>query len=188
MDVYEPTKSEIYYSKIMGKIIRPIYYKKFVKNMNLSGKEKVLVYGSGTGCESIYICANMKAKGLLTCVDVSKTWMDMLKENLGKKHNIEYKLGHIWDIDIKENFYDLIIIHFVLHDIEKDIRIRCIKTLKDKLKKKGKILIREPISETHGMPMKEVLDIMTEAHLKKIKLVEDKYIFLGKILDGIFEK
>ena len=88
----------------------------------------------------------------------------------------------------KEKFYDKIVIHVVLHDIAKELRQDVVKALAKTLKKKGKLIIRDPTKPSHGMPAEEIREVMKKAGLVELKSHLSNRKFLGEVFDGVFEK
>jgi ubiquinone/menaquinone biosynthesis C-methylase UbiE len=167
--------------------LKPIY-SNFVKSLNINGNENVMDYGSGPGTISKMIIKKLSIGGHLTCVDISKVWMGIVKGRLKKFNNVDFMLGDISGLKIPEDHYDLIVIHFVLHDIDVDKRTEKIGILKQKLKKGGRIHIEEPYNDKHGMPYEEIKNIMKNNGLKEINALTYRSIIKGNSFRGIYEK
>ena len=59
--------------------------------MNLSGHEHVLDFGSGAGPSASYIAIKLsKGDGELTCLDISPTWITVIKARLADYKNINF--------------------------------------------------------------------------------------------------
>ena len=67
-----------------------------------------------------------------------------------------------------DNYYDVVYFIFVLHDIPKDERQNFLKGLVSTLKWEGKLVLREPYDESHGIPIEEVETYMKEMGMKKV--------------------
>lgn len=142
---FEPPNMEVFINKVAVKTFARPYYRKLVKSMELKGNEKILDYGSGPAGPAIFIAKELKnGGGLLTCVDVSEKWLTCAKSTLSAFSNVDFKLGNIGELTIEDNSYDIINVHFVLHDISKTDWTKIIPALVSKLKKGGKVLLREP--------------------------------------------
>jgi len=168
------------------RIFAGFVYKQYVNSLDLKGNEKVLELGCGSGNLSKLVISKLFNKGSLTCIDNSNYWLSKAKVRLGGHENIEFKLGDINKLILKD-CYDVIIIHYILHDINQDTRLRTIKTLKTRLKENGKVYIREPTRKNHGMPAKEIEDLMSLSGLKKISSKEIYSLPLRHHYVGIFE-
>ncbi len=107
---------------------------------------------------------------------------------MNKYPNVDFKLGTIYDLDILDNYYDEVVIPYVLHDIGQDLREKIVKSLVVKLKKGRKVYIREPLADNHGMPSDEVRNLMINEGLNEINLKIDNIKFVGKSTGAVFEK
>jgi len=171
MSFKEPGLINVILLRFAADIVGRSEYRKLVDSLQLEGIERVLDFGSGTGAASMFIAqALVKAGGRLTCVDMSTVWMNIIKKRLKKYPNVEFKLGDISELEIEAGSYDIILINFVLHDVEKDIRQRTVNALSRALKKTGKLYIKEPTGRFHGLPDEEIKDLMANGGLKRVFL------------------
>jgi ubiquinone/menaquinone biosynthesis C-methylase UbiE len=168
MSFKEPNFIHVMLLSGLGVVARP-FYRRFVDSMHLKGNERVLDFGSGAGGSSVHIAQTLlKGNGRLTCVDMSRVWMRIIKKRLKAFPNVEFKLGDVSEIDIESSSYDAVVIHFVLHDVEQDLRQRTLDALSRALKDTGRIYIKEPLGKRHGMPAEEIRGLMTQIGLKEI--------------------
>jgi ubiquinone/menaquinone biosynthesis C-methylase UbiE len=164
-------------------------YKRYVDSFSLVGNEVMLDYGSGWGRISRYIAERLlPGKGQLTCVDVSRVWMETIQKRLRKYPNVDYKLGDIATLDIADNAYDIVVVHFVLHHVDKDQRQARVDILARKLKPHGRLFLREPTREQHGTPVVEIRDLMSTAGLHEHESRMSKSLLMGEVFDGVFDK
>lgn len=143
------------------------YYKKYIESLHLAGSERMLEYGSGPGVASVLL-AQALPKGYLTCVDISKVWIRFVKRAAGKYQNVDIMQGDLASLPLQKGSYDGVFVHFVLHDVPGPSRAEKVRMLAAKLKKGGKVYIREPTGEKHGMPATEIRALMTDAGLIEI--------------------
>ena len=189
MNFKEPSSTQLFFTVAVGHTFGSFFWKNYVKSLNLNGNEKILEYGSGSGALSRHIAPIiLKGGGSLTCVDISKKWMDTLQKRMKKYPNVDFKLGTIFKLDIPDNYYDVVVIHYVLHDIESNLRGDIIKALSKKLKSGGKVYIREPLADNHGMPSAEIRELMVSAGLNEIGLYINNVRLVGKSTEAIFQK
>ena len=189
MSFKEPSSTQIFFTVAVGHTFGSFFWKNYVKSLNLEGNEKILEYGSGSGALSRHIAPILlKGGGQLTCVDISQKWMNTIQERMDKYPNVEFKLGTIFDMDIPDNSYDAVVIHYVLHDIGLDLRKKIVNALSKKLKNGGKIYIREPLADNHGMPAAEVRKLMIDSGLNEVDLKMKKVRFVGESTEAIFQK
>lgn len=173
---------------VRNTIARPLY-KRYVKSLGLADDEKVIDFGSGSGVASRYIAQSLlKGNGQLTCVDLSKVWMRVAEKRLRRYPNVDFKLGDVRNLDIEPDSYDAILIHFVLHDVEQRARQTTVRALAGALKAGGKILIREPTEEDHGVSVSEIRELMTEAGLEEVQFKTTDSMITGSMYTGRFEK
>ena len=80
-----PSKAIIFLINIFQPLIRPSY-KKYLKTLNLQENNKVLELGPGPGIMSKLISKYISGEdSLLTCVDISETWIRVLKRKMRKQ-------------------------------------------------------------------------------------------------------
>jgi ubiquinone/menaquinone biosynthesis C-methylase UbiE len=158
----------------------PLFYKPYFTTFGLKGDETVLDFGCGGGVGSRCLRKLLTSQGHLTCVDISSFWINKAKKRLNKYTNVECKSGDIRELDIPENTCDVISIFHVIHDIAPVERQDITNTLSQKLKANGTIFIREPIKESHGMPVTEIRTLLSDAGLKEIEHKVTKSDYMGK--------
>jgi len=146
-------------------------YTKYIGGLNLRGSEKVLDFGSGSGAGSKHF-AKVLSSGHLTCVDVSGYWMSICKKRLSKYGNVDYLLGRLPEFKLKADSYDVVNIHYVLHEVSKKMRAPTINEMYRILKKGGRICIKEPQREGDGMPVSEIRGLMQKSGLSEVSAAE----------------
>jgi ubiquinone/menaquinone biosynthesis C-methylase UbiE len=158
----------------------PLLYKPYFTTFGLQGDETVLDFGCGGGVGSRCLRKLLTSQGHLTCVDTSDFWINKATKRLKKYANVECKAGDIRELDIPDNTYDVISIFHVIHDIAPAERQDIINALSRKLKGNGKLLIREPIKESHGMPVEEIRTLLSNAGLQETEHKVTKSDYMGK--------
>ncbi|HMK45745.1 MAG TPA: class I SAM-dependent methyltransferase [Methanocella sp.] len=143
------------------------YYEKYIESLHLEGSERMLEYGSGPGVASAFLARTLTG-GCLTCVDISKVWMRFARRTAGRYPNVEFLQGDLSDLEIGDESYDGAFVHFMLHDIPASQRSEKIGILVSKLKRGGRVYLREPTREKHGMPAEEIRAILGRHGLKEI--------------------
>ena len=84
------------------------------------------------------------------------------------------------------NYFDAIIVHYLLYDIKE--RMKTIDIIARSLKDKGRIFIREPTRKSHGMPPEEIRKLMLNAGFLERNFREGYFfplrgkVFFGKII------
>ncbi len=168
-------------------LIERSFYERYVDEMGLKGDEAVLEYGPGPGKMSKYL-ARALPRGRLVCVDVSRVWMGIVHKVLREYKNVDFKLGDISGLAIDDGSFDVLVVSFVLHDVDADERQNIMHTLVKKLKKGGKAFVREPDKQGHGMRVEEVRALMRISGLKEHTFEHFNKMLVGSGNKWIFEK
>jgi Methylase involved in ubiquinone/menaquinone biosynthesis len=146
----------------------------------------LLITAPGSG-----ICSKCMAekltKGQLTCIDISSRWLDVARKRLNHYPNTKLLQGYIADLNLKPDFFDLVIIHFVIHDIPKQERKQILDALKMALRPRGRLVIREPLSQKHSMQAEALHNLLTGCGFKRISLTTSKIRFIGNVVDAVYE-
>ena len=183
----EPNRLQVFFAVQLGaRISRP--YKRYVDSFGLVGNEMVLDYGSGWGRISQHIVERLSQGGHLTCVDVSKVWIEALQKRLEEYSNVDYKLGDIVALYIADSAYDIVVVHNVLHHVAKDEQQEKVAILARKLKPHGRLLIREFTRAEHGTPTAEIRALMSAAGLHERESRMTRSVIMGEVFDGVFDK
>jgi ubiquinone/menaquinone biosynthesis C-methylase UbiE len=184
MSFREPGRIETVMTRLATATVASGYYKHLVRDIGLQGNEKVMDFGSGSGMASRYIAERLSnGEGHLTCVDVSKVWIEVAKKRTKAFSNVDFKLGEIASLDIENGSYDVIIISFVLHDVDKNQRQGIVNEIVNKLKFGGRIVIREPTRSDHGMDPADLRNVMVDAGL-----TESESKRVGSRFDAVYRK
>lgn len=183
----EPGRAEVFLNTLLRRIVEPFFYRPYVYGLGLKGNEHVIEYGSGSGSVSRYLAAILKS-GRLTCVDISGSWMRVVTRRLEGYKHVEFRQGDIARMQLQDGSYDGAVIHFVLHDLDREDRAPKLRILADKLKKGGKIYIREPTREEHGMSPEEIRKEMAGAHLTELSAKETGSMYTGPMFEGVYVK
>ena len=157
------------------------YYKPRFKSYCIKGDEKILDFGCGGGAGSKVLAGMLNKEGTLICLDISKFWTDKARRRLKNFRNAEVICGDIRTADLKDNFFDLISVIHVIHDINPADRGKTVEALAGKLKRKGKIFIAEPVKISHGIAPEELESLMKKAGLEKLS-----YNLTGSVYRGEF--
>jgi 2-polyprenyl-3-methyl-5-hydroxy-6-metoxy-1,4-benzoquinol methylase len=180
---HEPPPLEIKLTLALGLTVLSPYYRSFASSLNLRGNERVLDFGSGSGVCSRHIAARLRKGGHLVCVDISRGWMEVIQKTLRRYDNVSYHLGHISEVNLLDVSFDMIVIHFVLHDIPETERLQVMQILACKLKPGGRLLLREP--QGRGLRLDELEGLAEQAGLQSSTLSARK-LLIGHVYDGCF--
>ncbi|MBN2074495.1 MAG: class I SAM-dependent methyltransferase [Dehalococcoidales bacterium] len=158
-----------------GKFIYSPYFKSFV----LNGSENILDFGCGGGVSSQVLANQLDETGSLTCVDLSDYWVKKAKKRLMRYPKVTIRQGDIREMDIPDSSFDVITIHYVLHDILSEIRQAIASRLSDLLKPDGRLFIKEPTKLSHGIPVEEIRVLFHNSGLKEFGFSEKKSYYSG---------
>ncbi len=164
------------------------YHPEYVKSLGLSGTERMLEFGSGGGCLSRVLARTLSPEGALSCVEISPYWTEKARQRLKNFTNIEFLQGDITRMPVPKNHFDAVMIHFVLHDVEKSARIDVVSALATCLRPEGALFIREPAKPEHGMPLSEIRALMQDAGLREMHTCCSKSRQWRGICNGTFKK
>ena len=117
--------------------------------------------------------------GHLTCVDASSNWIEVARRNLEGLEQVELRLGDITELRLEKGF-DLIVIHYVLHEIPTSQRERVVQALVSNLGERGRLVICEPTRESDGMPVKEIRHLLAGCGLVEAYFKEGGSVYLGE--------
>lgn len=138
----EPTRLEMCMTRLAFLLYGKPIYQAFAERLPLKGDERVLDFGSGMGTVAFY-AANRLPHGHLTCLDISKRWLNACRKTLRGYGATAFL--HIEAPALIADSFDVIYCHFVLHDILEDDLERVIPALVKSLKAGGTLIFREPL-------------------------------------------
>lgn len=185
LPTYEPPTIEISLTLALGLTVLSPYYRGFARSLNLRGDERVLDFGSGSGICSRHIAARLQSGGHIDCVDISDSWMEVIRKTLQRYDNIGYYPGHITELALPKSAYDLVVVHYVLHDIPAAERQGVINALARLLKPAGRLVLREPQGE--GLKQEEIIILTIAAGLFP-KSFSAPRIAIGAVYDACFTR
>lgn len=189
MSFTDPSKTTILVHEFFWFKLMKGYYRKFVNSLELKGNEKVLDIGCGPGAASKFIALTLeKGEGELTCFDISEKWITRSKKNLSRFSNVEYHVEDIRKWDEKDDYYDTVVVHIMLHDISQSERPEFIKALAQKMKVGATLIIREPTKERHGILPEEIQELMKTYGLAEIVSGLNKRTLMGIYYTGFYRK
>jgi len=187
MPFQEPGLFEVQFTLFLGKTLISSQYKQYVDELDLRGDEVMLDYGSGSGVCSRFLAQRLlEGGGHLTCMDVSCVWIEVIKKTLKNFPNVDYRCGETMHLDINDDSFDALFIHFVLHDIEHAERPEIVKHLLATLKRGVKLFLREPTDR--GIPVEEIRHLMALNQLEEISHTISHTWFTGPLYQGVYVK
>ena len=150
-------------------------YGRYVEQMGLRGDERVLDYGSGSGAAARHLAKRLEAGGgRLTCMDVSARWQAAIRKVLRGYSNVEYRCGDVREMGLPEASFDVVLVHWMLHDVPPQDRPSIVAELARLLRPGGRLFSREPTGAKHGMPAAQARELFAAAGLTETLATEGK--------------
>lgn len=173
--------------KLEDLIIKNIFgyfiYGKFANSLNVTGNQTILDFGCGSGAGSKFIARQIKnGSGKLICLDTSRYFTNVAKKRLKKFKNVSIINSNIETANFQPNSFDIISIHYVLHDTPVEKRNDIVAQFNNILKPTGQIFIKEPQRENDGMPVAEIRKLMSDNNLKELKAFEKNGVFTASYI------
>lgn len=176
----DPTRAQIALVLLASKTAWRWRYRRFIDDIGLKGDELVLDFGSGWGDNTRHISDALDKGGRVFALDISSKWQEIIRRRLNGRKNIEYVNSDIRTSAIPDSSFDVIVIHYVLHEVPMEDRTQTVKELVGKLKPGGFIHLREPTKKGHGMQIEEAGALMKEAGLRESQTVARKGYFQAR--------
>jgi SAM-dependent methyltransferase len=161
-------------------------YRRYARSLPLTGNERVLDFGCGGGSLSRFLAPRLEEGGLLVCYDRHPLWTRKARRRLGERRNLLCVSGDPGRIRVRKDFFDIAVVHFVLHDIPRPEREETVRLLARLLAPGGSLYIREPTRPSHGIDPAEVRRFAASAGLKERESVHAREFPLGMTFRGIF--
>jgi ubiquinone/menaquinone biosynthesis C-methylase UbiE len=176
MSITDPSRARIAFILFASRFVRK-KYESFVEGIGLQGDETVMDFGAGWGENTRNIAEKLDKGGKVVALDVSRQWQDVVRKRLQGFSNVELVNADVRSAGLPDATFDVIVIHYVLHDIPRRERLGIVRELAKKLKPHGFIELREPTRLRHGMPVTEIKSLMAGNNLKesRTKIVKGEF-------------
>jgi ubiquinone/menaquinone biosynthesis C-methylase UbiE len=184
----EPGRAEAQAARLFTNLLLSPLYRGFVDEMGLRGDERVLDYGSGSGAAARHLARRLERAGHLTCVDVSARWQAVLRRVLRAYPAVEFRLGDVRTMELPAASYDVVLVHWMLHDVPPWDRPSILEELARLLRPGGRLFSREPTSSRHGMPAAEVRRLLAAAGLTETQGAEGSLRLIGAYYRGVWTR
>jgi len=155
-----------------------------VEGLGLRGDERVLDFGTGAGTPARYLATRLqRAGGHLTCLDVSQRWQAVARRRLRRFDHVDFVLGDVRTAQLDEGSFDLVFIHFVLHEIPAGERPATVRRLAQLLSEGGRLAIREPLN---FISRAEIQHLMAGGDLAELEWRQTEVKTQGPVYEGIY--
>ena len=185
----EPSRAEVFESRLVANGLLRGLYRRYVERMGLRGDERVLDYGSGGGAAARHLAKRLVAAGgRLTCMDVSARWQRAAKRVLRDYPDVEYRRGDVRAMALPDGCFDVVLVHWMLHDVPPPERPSIVTELARLLRPGGRLFVREPTAAKHGIPALEARALLGGAGLEETLTSEGKALVLGAHYRAVWTK
>lgn len=136
-----------------------------LENMNIQPKDHIADIGAGSGYH-VFKMAPKAMKGTIYAVDIQSEMLEAIESKIleNKITNVKTVKGSETSVNLEENSIDKILMVDVYHEF--NFPVEMVASMKNALKKEGKIYLIEYRGEDRSVPIKKVHK-MTEAQAVK---------------------
>lgn len=153
-------RSEVALEAVVGNRLGARMYERWAESLELAGDERVLEIGTGAGACARHLAARLPS-GSLTCLDIDARWLARARRRLarfGARVSFVEADAAEW---AQPGAFDVVIAHFVLHDLTAPQRQRSLSRIAESLALHGRLCLREPVN--HGMTAPELHSQLRDA-------------------------
>jgi ubiquinone/menaquinone biosynthesis C-methylase UbiE len=185
----EPGRGEVLAAPLFTNLLLSPLYRRYVDQMGLRGDERVLDYGCGSGAAARHLAKRLRAGGgRLTCMDVSERWQRSAKKALRAYPDVEYRRGDVRTMGLPAESFDVVLVHWMLHDVHPRDRPSIVAELARLLRPGGRLFSREPTAAKHGMPAARARELFAAAGLSESLATEGKLPIIGEYCRAVWTK
>lgn len=186
--VPDPSRLEILLTRVMLHGVLSGAYRTWVAGLGLRGDERVLELGSGSGAAARHLVEVLEPRGgHLTCVDVSPGWQAALRRSLAG-HGVTCVAGDIRRLGLPAGSFDLVVVHWMLHDVPSGDRPAILAELARLLRPGGRLATREPTRAGAGIPATGLRALLRGAGLREVRGTEGSALLMGPYYSGVWRK
>ncbi len=158
-------------------------YRDWVALLGLRGDERVLEVGCGAGACARHLAAAVP-DGRLTCLEIDGRWLEIARRRLrrfGERIELVEADASLWS---RPGSFDVIVIHFMLHDVPLASRDAVARLSARSLLPGGRLCMREPVG--HGVSETELLAPLSRAGLTLERMTHERVPLMGPTVSGIW--
>jgi ubiquinone/menaquinone biosynthesis C-methylase UbiE len=184
---FEPSNLTVYVQQALRPISKRYLYNKYVNSLPLKPSTKMLEFGSGIGAMA-ELFARRLSEGELTCVDISDRYLSKARRNLREYPNTSFHHGRLTNLQLENGSFDAVNVHHVLHHVIEENRTPLITEMYQLLRPGGKVYLREPLKEPHGISADEINKLFVGAGFYPLYEEGKKVRFRGEIFSACYSK
>ena len=148
----------------------------------------MLDFGSGSGAGARHLVRILDAGGgRLTCVDISPVWQAVLRRTLAGR-DVDYACGDVRSLQLRPGSFDVVVMHWMLHDVPAADRRAVLAELTLLLRPGGRLATREPTRPGEGIAVTQVRRLLEDAGLRELRCLTGKAFMMGPYYTGLWEK
>lgn len=186
--VPDPGRFEVALTRLMLHGLMSGAYRTWVAGLGLRGDEQVLDFGSGSGAAARHLLRVLEPRGgRLTCVDVSPGWQAALRRSLAG-HDVTFALGDVRVLALPVGTFDLVVAHWMVHDVPAADRPAILEELVRLLRPGGRLATREPVRVGDGIAAAELRGLLQACGLRELRAAERSAFLMGPYYSGMWEK
>lgn len=179
----DPAEWDVITTRLLGRTLLRPFWAGWVRRLDLRGGERVLDFGSGSGQLSRRLALAVGPSGGLTCVDVSPGWLTIAREELSDLAWVDLRLGDLGTLPAAA--YDLVHVHYVLHDIPAGRRGEVLVELAARLRAGGRLALREPLY--YGpFRLDEIVELLSRVGLVLTDRPRRRWWLAGPVVEAVF--
>ena len=183
-----PGALEVFTTRVMLHGLLSGSYKRFVHGMGLRGDERVLDFGAGSGAAARHLAKRLQAGGHLTCVDISLAWQGVARKTLRAYANVDFILGDVRELELPAESYDVVVMHWMFHDVPAADRRPVLAALVRLLRPGGRLFTREPSRKEEGIEVTALRNLLGGAGLSELRSAKGSSFWMGPHYAGVWEK
>lgn len=180
-------KTELERLKFQHDVWKPVT-DSFFDRLNIQKGWKCLDVGAGPGFVSMDLRERIGAKGKMTALEPSGMYLKYFKSEVKKRNwkNFEYLKGHLEDIPLKKNYYNLIYVRWVITFVPEPDKF--LEKLVDALAPGGIVALQDYAYDTLLLyPTGGAFDIAPEV-VKNYYIAGGGDPYIGARLPSLFKK
>ena len=102
--------------------------------------------------------------------------------------DVEFRLGDVREMGLPAGSFDVVLVHWMLHDIPPWDRPSIVAELARLLRPGGRLFSREPTAAKHGMPAAQAREVYAAAGLSESRADEGKLPIIGEYYRAVWTK
>ncbi len=181
--VGDPGTLDVLTTRLLGRTLLRPFWRGWVGRLGIQSGERVLDFGSGSGQLSRRLALAVGPTGHVTCLDVSTRWLELARRELSDLEWVSFHLGSPEQVD--RAAYDLVHVHYVLHDLPRVTRGDILAILMGRLREGARLAVREPLY--YGtLDVDELLALTERLGLELLSGPARRWWLAGPVVEAVY--